>query len=77
LLTAGVDGLVGACTGNGTVSNGLLASLQRAMAKGVKVVRSTRCALGRVISVSDAAVPDSKGLSPVKARVDLMLALMK
>ena len=77
LLTAGVDGLVVACTGNGTVSNGLMASLQRAMAMGVKVVRSTRCALGRVISISDALVPDSKGLSPVKARVALLLALMK
>ena len=77
LLIAGVEGLVVACTGNGTVSNGLMTSLQRAMAMGVKVVRSTRCALGRVISISDALVPDSKGLSPVKARVALLLALMK
>jgi len=77
LLTAGVEGLVVAGTGNGTVSNGLMAALQRAMSKGVKVVRSTRCALGRVIPVSDAMVPDSKGLSPVKARVALILSLMK
>lgn len=77
LLMTGVEGLVVACTGNGTVSNGLMASLQRAMSKGVRVVRSTRCALGRVISTPDAAVPDSQGLSPVKARVALMLTLMK
>ncbi len=76
LLNAGIDGLVVACTGNGTVSDALMVSLQRAMSQGVKVVRSSRCVLGRVIPVADALIPDSRGLSPVKARVALMLSLM-
>jgi hypothetical protein len=32
--------------------------------------------LGRVVSIPDALIPDSQGLSPVKARVALMLSLM-
>jgi len=76
LLTQGIQGLVVACTGNGTVSNALMASLLRALSQGVKVVRATRCSLGRVVSIPDALIPDSQGLSPVKARVALMLSLM-
>jgi L-asparaginase len=76
LVTHGIQGLVVACTGNGTVSDALMASLLRAMSQGVKVVRATRCSLGRVVSIPDALIPDSQGLSPVKARVALMLSLM-
>jgi len=75
LVTHGIQGWV-ACTANSTVSNALMVSVQRAMAQGVKVVRATRCSLGRVISILDALIPDSQGLSPVKARVALMLSLM-
>jgi len=76
LVTHGIQGLVVACTGNGTVSNAMMASLLRAMSQGVKVVRATRCPLGRVVSIPNALIPDSQGLSPVKARVALMLSLM-
>jgi L-asparaginase len=43
---------------------------------GVKVVRASRCGEGRVLPVAGSAFADSQGLSPVKARVALMLDLM-
>lgn len=70
------QGLVVAATGNGTVHRELLAALAEAMAQGVKVVRSTRCARGRVIPDATNALPDSAGLSPVKARLALALRLL-
>ena len=69
-------GLVVAATGNGTVHQDLEAALQRAVAQGVKVVVATRCATGQVIPGVNQVFPDSQGLSPVKARVALMLQLM-
>ena len=71
-----VRGLVMAATGNGTVHRDLEAALIRAQAAGVKVVLATRCPLGRVLPVVGSPFPDSQGLSPVKARVALMLALL-
>ena len=84
LVQAGVRGLVAAGTGNGTLSQPLTAALQQAMASGVRVLRTTRCLQGPVISppqsVADAPATDSiavaQGLSPVKARIALQLALM-
>jgi L-asparaginase len=76
LLTQGVQGLVVAATGNGTLHHALEAALLKAQAAGVKVVRATRCLNGRVLPKPDDTLPDSKGLSPVKARVDLMLRLL-
>ncbi len=73
---AALRGLVVAATGNGTVHQGLEAALLRAQAAGVEVVLATRCSSGRVLSRADALFPDSNGLSPVKARIALMLALM-
>ena len=76
-----VQGLVVAGTGNGTISRRLEAALRRAMASGVRVVRSTRCAYGQVIPSCPSyladlpAIADSNGLSPAKARVALMLEL--
>nr|WP_255631696.1 asparaginase [Rhodoferax sp. U2-2l] len=69
-------GLVVAGTGNGTLHHDLEAALRRAQQAGVKVVRSTRCANGRVLPTRHSAFVDSQGLSPVKARVALMLELM-
>jgi L-asparaginase len=69
-------GLVVAATGNGTIHENLEAALRRAVQAGVKVVRSTRCANGRVLPTSQAEFAHSAGLSPVKARVALMLALI-
>lgn len=74
---APLRGLVVAATGNGTVHRELEAALLRAQAAGVTIVLATRCASGRVLPTPGNAFPDSQGLSPVKARVALMLALMR
>ena len=71
-----VQGLVVAGTGNGTVHQDLEAALFRAQAAGVKVMLATRCTSGRILPKLGTAFPDSQGLSPVKARVALMLALL-
>jgi L-asparaginase len=76
LVDQGVQGLVVAATGNGTIHHALQEGLHMAQAAGVKVVRSTRCVNGRVLPLPGDAIPDSKGLSPVKARVALMLDLL-
>jgi L-asparaginase len=76
LLAQGVDGLVVAGTGNGSVHGELEAALLRARAAGVKVVRATRCAQGEVLARPGDALPHSAGLSPVKARIALLLALL-
>lgn len=69
-------GLVVAGTGNGTLHVELIAALQRAEQAGVEVVLASRCGEGRVLPVSGSVFANSKGLSPVKARVALMLELM-
>jgi L-asparaginase len=80
LLRAGVQGLVVAGTGNGTVSHGLQAALREAQAAGVLVRRSSRCALGPVLDAPDgpvpAALPSAGERTPWQARVDLLLELL-
>lgn len=76
LVAQGVQGLVVAATGNGTLHQDLEAALLVAQATGVSVVRATRCVNGRVLPKPDDRLPDSEGLSPVKARVALMLDLL-
>lgn len=76
LQAQGVQGLVVAGTGSGTVHHALETALLQAQAAGVVVRRSTRCALGPVPPRPDAALPDAAGLSPVKARIALMLDLL-
>ena len=76
LVVQGVRGLVVAGTGNGTVHRALEASLIKAQASGVEVVRATRCTQGRVLPRWDDQFPTSNGLSPVKARIDMTLRLM-
>lgn len=71
-----LQGLVVAATGNGTVHGELEAALLKAQENGVKVVRATRCSNGRILPTPGSRLPDSQGLSPVKARVALMLALL-
>jgi L-asparaginase len=70
------QGIVVACTGNGTLHSDLAVALQAAQASGVRVVRATRCARGRVIPQAGVQFEDSGGLSPVKARLALSLALL-
>ncbi len=76
LCHAGVQGLVVAATGNGTLHHDLEAALLRAQSQSVSIVRATRCVNGRVLSKPGEALADSRGLSPVKARIALMLRLM-
>ncbi len=76
LVREGVQGIVVACTGNGTIHHALEAALLRAQAAGVRVVRSTRCPEGQVIPKHGDQLPDARGLSPVKARISLMLDLL-
>jgi L-asparaginase len=73
---APVRGLVVAGTGNGTIHQDLEAALRRAVQTGVRVVRSTRCANGQVLPAAHSEFAHSNGLSPVKARIALILALM-
>lgn len=76
LLAQGVQGLVVAGTGNGSLHHALEAALLKAQAAGVQVLRSTRCPNGRVLPMPDDSIPDSGGLSSVKARVALILRLL-
>ena len=76
LVHSGVQGLVVAATGNGTLHWALQAALERAQAGGVVVRIASRCPLGRVLPRPGATLPDAQGLSPVKARVSLLLELL-
>ena len=71
-----VRGLVLAATGNGTLHRELEASALRAQATGMAVLRATRCTGGRILPKAGDALPDAGGLSPVKARIALMLQLI-
>ncbi|SEL09087.1 L-asparaginase [Roseateles sp. YR242] len=72
--TAGVQGVVLACTGNGTVHEALSAPIQALRDAGVPVWRTTRCAQGRIVGA-----PEEKAaaLSPWAARIELTLELLK
>ena len=73
----GLQGLIVAGTGNGTVHVALQAALLRAQAAGVEVWRTSRCAFGRVMPTQfNDVLPGAGGLSPVKARVALMVKLL-
>jgi L-asparaginase len=76
LIAQGLDGLVLAGTGNGTLSVALEAAALRAQAAGVRVMRASRCARG-VVQGGNSQLPASGVLSAVQARVDLQLQLLK
>ena len=76
LLAAGVQGLVVAATGNGSLHCALEAALLAAQASGVQVVRASRCPNGRILRKADDLIADSNGLGAVKARIDLILRLL-
>jgi L-asparaginase len=71
-----LSGLVVACTGNGTMHQGLERALAAASAAGITVWRSSRVARGGVQGHEGDAYPAVKGLTPAQARVALMLYLM-
>jgi L-asparaginase len=77
LVTAGVRGLVVACTGNGTVHQDLEAALLQAASQGVPVLRATRCAAGGIVPGGADALPSAGGLTPAQARVELSLRLLQ
>jgi L-asparaginase len=76
LIAIGAKGIVVAGTGNGTIHKDLEMALLRASVLGLLIVRSTRCANGRVISIPGGHFPDSAGLSPQKARIAMVLELI-
>ncbi|MEO8806796.1 MAG: asparaginase [Burkholderiaceae bacterium] len=77
LCQAGVRGIVAACTGNGSLHHELEAALGAAQASGVRVVRSSRCLEGAVIAPGGQRLPSAGALTPVQARVEMILGLLE
>jgi L-asparaginase len=75
-VASGARGVVIAGTGNGSVHAGLLQAARRAVAAGVPVWRASRCQLGGVVGAPEDALPSAGTLTPVQARIELMLALV-
>lgn len=76
LRDAGVQGIVVAGTGNGHVHHALETALLDAQAAGLAVLRCTRCLGGSVIDATPPALPSAGALTPVQARIELMLQLL-
>jgi L-asparaginase len=76
LVASGARGVVIAGTGNGSVHADLLTAARRAQAAGVRVWRSSRCVLGGVVGEPSDALHSAGTLTPVQARIELMLDLM-
>jgi L-asparaginase len=76
-VVAGVQGIVVAGSGNGSVHQSLEAGLVEAQARGITIWRSTRCLDGPVQAKPDDALPSAGTLTPVKARIEMMLQLME
>jgi L-asparaginase len=74
LLESGIDGLVIAGTGNGTIHRSLEAPIRGAQQRGIVVWRASRCLEGGV--VGDGDLPSTGRLSAVQGRIELMLRLM-
>ncbi|MGD9832564.1 MAG: asparaginase [Piscinibacter sp.] len=77
LAAAGVRGLVVAGTGNGSLHHALEDALVEAQKAGVTVWRSTRCLDGPVQMKPGDRLPSAGTLTPVQARIELMLQLMR
>jgi L-asparaginase len=75
LVEAGVAGIVVAGTGNGSLHRHLEVALADAEARGVVILRSTRCLDGTIVEASPRRFASAGGLTPVKARIELMLRL--
>lgn len=74
---AGLQGLVVEGTGNATLHRALQPALLEARRAGVRVLRATRCVEGGVVGAPEGAWPHAGGLTPAKARVELLLQLMR
>ncbi|NPA37161.1 MAG: type II asparaginase [Chlorobi bacterium] len=82
LVKAGAKGIVVAGVGDGNMTEATLEAAKKATSKGVVVVRASRVPIGTVLlhgEVNDAeyGTVSSMDLNPQKARVLLMLALLK
>ncbi|MEP6877015.1 MAG: asparaginase [Burkholderiales bacterium] len=77
LCADGVHGIVIAGTGNGSLHHALEAALRQAQAQAVSVLRSSRCLDGAVLGAIEGELPGAGALTPVKARIELMLQLMR
>jgi L-asparaginase len=75
-VSAGVQGLVVAGTGNGTLHTAWLNALHAAAQKGVALRLCTRCAHGPIVGDHTALPCAPRELNAFKARVSLMLDLM-
>ena len=76
-VQGGAQGIVVAATGDGTLHHALEAALARAAAAGVQVRVASRCPQGRLRDLPGAPWRGADGLSPVKARVSLLLELLQ
>lgn len=76
LVASGVAGVVIACTGNGTLHCSLEAAIGRAEHSGVRIALASRCWDGRMVGRSSGLSHGIEGLSPVKARIQLLLELI-
>jgi len=82
MVNAGAKGIVIAGVGDGNMNAGTLEAAKRATQKGIPVVRASRVPIGAVLiegEVNDKeyGTVSSDELNPQKARVLLMLALLK
>lgn len=76
LMASGVHGIVVAATGNGSVHRELAAALEEAAAANIPVLRASRCLAGGVAEKSAARFASAGELTPVKARIELLLQLL-
>jgi L-asparaginase len=77
LCAHGIDGIVVAGTGNGTLHRRLETALLRAREEGgVQILRCSRVAQGAVVPTGQDAFEAAGSLTPGQARVELMLRLL-
>jgi L-asparaginase len=76
LAEAGVQGIVVAGTGNGSVHEALETALRRAVGRGIRVVRVSRCAHGGMVGRAALELPALPELGAPQARIELMLELL-
>ena len=76
LVAAGARGIVIAGTGNGSMHASIRIAAECAQARGVRVWLSSRCLLGGVVGETAGALPSAGPLTPMQARVELMLELL-
>jgi L-asparaginase len=76
LVAQGIQGLVIAGTGNGSVHAALASAARRAQAAGVRVLRASRCQLGGVVGGGADGLASAGPLTAPQARIELMLDLL-